>query len=751
MLTSIFPDSRKIPDKVIDDVGTKTNIKFKTAYTLETVFKVTDPEISDLILFVESRSDLMYDELCDSDKEEWKNSWRMNRYFAGYLVYAVVYPSYIKRRIKLRDSKDHWKTIDISSQKGKSKMADRSRCMNIVKDMKSSVLFKDLSDFINPDISLTDFMNLQEEDEGIMFLKFREFPNSSSAHGCCASILSHLWFVTTVLGRPCSLDSVVMPISSHEVSKLLKLSKFQLDVSGKVSRFNVNWKQDVFTKLPGYKHRTYSGLFMEITTSHNYLDVYPCDVFLNYKSKMVKKSVGDQTSALCSVYSTVMVPCFDTLLSKNETCNLDPLDISSIAMEFGDTVASNISTAKTKSVFSASLGRKMNDTLKHFSAEHILIRRFLKKRLNVIKSMDPGGVKSKLAKGKMLDPRVPENVKRVKEMIHKISLNTWVPIRNMLFKIFSELLTPDLDENALCVRFIGLTPNGDDVKMAVDLGLGKADLGNVCMLFSLTMSFHRSQLLRDSKISEYRITTTGYTLSLDREIKTSGADSGGHVASTEFELNDSQSMMVHFLKYFGGSVSREFLMVNDRGSRMTQENLSSRYKSIGKTWLGLPNMTPHVMRSFWTTHAVEEGLVDSENMKDFASYLQLSSKTLMTSYVAASTNNSSHRVGKRVLGPVMLSGSGLNITTKKQKFEVGDRPNGKKLSNIRNEFIVEISETLSKYKNSTECFKTLVAHRQEGCLHPNDKWFEWLKTFWKDDDEKFFIRYTETRKLTNKK
>ncbi|CAN0529860.1 unnamed protein product, partial [Scytosiphon promiscuus] len=173
--------------------------------------------------------------------------------------------------------------------------------------MKSFVLFKNLSTFVDTDVSLIDFMNISEEDEGVMFLKFREFPNSSSAHGCCASILSHLWFVTTVLGRPCSLDSVVMPISSHEVSK------YKLDISGKVARFNVNWKQDVFTKLPGYKHKTYSGLFVETATSHNYLDVYPCDVFLNYKASIVKKPIGDKTSALCAVYNTVMVPCFDTL------------------------------------------------------------------------------------------------------------------------------------------------------------------------------------------------------------------------------------------------------------------------------------------------------------------------------------------------------------------------------------------------------------------------------------------------------
>lgn len=742
MLTSILPEDYTR----VKDAPCVKNSKFKTVYTLDSVFKEEDPPESDLILFVKSRSGLNYEDLDSEERSDWLLSWRMNRILAGYIVYSTVYPSILKRRIKLRDASDHWVEIDPTVSKGSSKKKDRERCLGQIRELSASLVFKGVSRFVPKDVLIMDFMDIPctDDDEGVVFFTEREFPSStvSSAHGSCSSILSHLWFVTTVLGRPCSLDSIVMPIQTGEISRLRTENLFFK--KGKISKFPVNWSGEVFSKLPGYVHSHYSGVFIEKFTSDSYMDKYPCDLFLEYKS-VINGPVSVPASTYCTVHNTVTIPCFDHFIFKNEACSLDALDMSSISMEFGKDTARGISLTKPVGVFSASLQRKMVDTLKYFSEEHMLVRKLKKKRLCVIQSMDPGGIKKKLSQGKMLDPRVPKNVKMVKDIIRSIAGKTWIPLKNLLFKLYPDI-GPELEEGVICERFLEYEECEEVYNEATSLGLEKSDVSNLCLLFSLTMSFQRSQLVRDSRKDEYvrSRSSVGYTLSLGREIKTSGASCGGHVASTEFDLSISQSMIVHFIKLFGKG--NEFLMVNERGSHMSQENLTSRYKSIGRAWLGIPNMTPHVMRSFWTTHAVEEGLVNSHNINEFASYLQLSSKTLMTSYVAASTQNDSHRVGKRVLGPVMNSASTKRVKQSKNVYDVESRPKGKKLACIRNEYIREINASLSRYKDPVHGFNALVEQRAAGCLGEKDSWFEWDTSYFADEDVRLFVRFVQNRK-----
>lgn len=216
MLTSILPPNGFVPKiEVPEDLQERTKYKFKTPFSLETVFG-PDPGLEDLFLFLNSRgvSQNHYKTLSNKDQELWRTSWRENRVLCGYLVMAVVFPAYLKRRIKLRDAETHWIKLDDRTPKGSLKLERRRIAMKMVGTMLASSCFRGTSYIIHPEVLVRNFLGLEENDEGVVFFRQRDFPRTSknsSAHASCAAILSHLWFVTTVLGRPCSLDSVVDP------------------------------------------------------------------------------------------------------------------------------------------------------------------------------------------------------------------------------------------------------------------------------------------------------------------------------------------------------------------------------------------------------------------------------------------------------------------------------------------------------------------------------------------------------------
>lgn len=743
MLTSILPPTGFVPKTEVDQGESRPKVKFKTPFTLDTVFGA-DPDLDDLMLFAQSRG-VNFKSLSKDEKVLWTTSWRENRVFCGYLVMAVVFPAFLKRRIKLRDAETHWVNLDGGTPKGRSRLESRGACMDMVKSMTASSCFRGTSDIIHPEVLVRDFIGLPANDEGVLFFTQRDFPRNSknsSAHASCSAILSHLWFVTTVLGRPCCLDSVVVPILGEEMSRLE-----YLQISGKVSAFPVDWKSDVFPKLPGYSHVKVAGLFLERLTSDSYVDVYPCDAFLLYKSKLNSRGSDVKTispGAKCSAHNLAVVPCFDTLLSKSTTCDLDALDISSIAMEFGEKAAFEVKSTEAVGLFSAAMGRKMKEAINYFSENHALVRRFVNNRAKVVQCQDPGGIRKKLSTGRILDPRIGKNVEAVKDMIGQISLRTWGPMKGLMLKLVDGM-TPDMDEESLCKVFLGVGEESGIQTKAKNHGVSMVDVSNVCFLLCLTMSFQRSQVLRDSTVREYVTTRegSGYTLSLNREIKTTGADSNGFSPVREFDLTPSQSMMVHFIKIVGNRRGSQRLLVNERGGDMTQSNLGFRYRAIGKSFLGISNLSPHAMRTFFASFAIDSGAVDGKDLNEFAAYLQVSAKQLSTSYVASSTRTESHRIGKRVLGDIMDAGS--RKMSKPKEFNTESRPKGRQLAKARDIHRKDILNSVARYKNANECFKTLVEHRREGCMQKKDEWFKFENSYFSDGDTKFFVRFVQSR------
>lgn len=115
----------------------------------------------------------------------------------------------------------------------------------------------------------------------------------------------------------------------------------------------------------------------------------------------------------------------------------------------------------------------------------------------------------------------------------------------------------------------------------------------------------------------------------------------------------------------------------------------------------------------------------------------------MTSYVAGSTCNDAHRVGKRALSDVMNSASSMKHCVKRVKktFDVENRPKGKTIANVRNKRACDIFARLDRYENAGSCFRELVHMRRQNCLQGSDKWFDCENTFFADKDEKFFVGF----------
>lgn len=66
----------------------RAKVKFKTPFTLETVFG-PGPGSEDFLLFTMNRG-VNLKSLSEEDKVLWKRTWTENRVLYGYLVFAVV-------------------------------------------------------------------------------------------------------------------------------------------------------------------------------------------------------------------------------------------------------------------------------------------------------------------------------------------------------------------------------------------------------------------------------------------------------------------------------------------------------------------------------------------------------------------------------------------------------------------------------------------------------------------------------------
>lgn len=344
----------------------------------------------------------------------------------------------------------------------------------------------------------------------------------------------------------------------------------------------------------------------------------------------------------------------------------------------------------------------------------------------------------------MLDPTDAKSVKKMMDMLKALSRQVWKPLKNLVGKTLGASL-----EYPTAFLQISETEVQALFTSATESRVTYTDIANLCTLLHTSVSFQRSQVLREATVDEFELTpdSTCHKFTFkNRRFKTSS--SGAKVSAppvSHFMLTPEQSMIIKFI----GAVGHKFcnlqsmapnrrLFVNSKGQSWTQKDISSRFKMLARHWLGIQNFGAHISRTFWATHALNSGQISGSNIEDFSSFLQVSRSTLRSSYMAASANTAAQTLGNEVLGAV------VNAACTGEATERGSRPYGKKLSARRFEFVGDIRASLLKYGgNSRNLFRDLLQKRNSSQLSEGEKWFRWENTFFCEGDERLFQRFLD--------
>lgn len=759
---------------------THTKMSFRSPVTIDNVFSAPAPK--QVKMFYESRNYgtknyRKFDTLPKTEKLAWTESYHDNKTLMGFIVYAMLFPKLLQTRIKLNAATYHWAHLDSASEKGRVKLEQRRNAVDRLKrtDCTRSV-FMGLPYRTDNSSNILEFMNLniEEEDERFRFFTNREFSliysergavGSSSVYASCSMALSLLWFATAILARPCCLESVILPISVTE--RQMMEQRFNCPpqfFDGAIKSFHTKWR-DVFTVIDTH-HRNIDYTLLEKASEQKYVEaVHIADIYAIFRATMTAPDDRDSVQRLDESYkknskhgveSGAVVRILDVIRDKPVEAigKIDGGVLGTIFSTYGERACLRVQAECIKldcggSLFDDSVSNKLTEIMAHFDNQLWKARKKDKVERVVAANMDPAGINKKVEGQRMLDPTDPASVEKMMHMLKSISNQVWAPLK----KLIGEALGASL---GYPTAFLQISQEQVDT-LHRHLTLVKySDIANLYVTLVLSFSFQRSQVLRQATVDEFTLVPdkSRYKFSFkDRRFKTSTSTGNGSSSSalpvSHFILTPDQSMIVKFVTTVGHrftklGVSQKFeptrrLLVNSLGENWTQKDIGSRYKTIGEQWLGIANFGPHVCRTFWSTYALHSGQIDSNNIEQFSSFLQVSRKTMENSYMSASGNSAAHKVGAQVLGSVS------NAACTGQATIRGSRPYGKKLSARRFEFILNIKASLTKYDNTRDLFRALVSKRKSDSqlLGEDEAWFRWENTFFYDDDERLFQRFVD--------
>ena len=751
-------------------------MSFRCPVTINTVFDA--PLTSQVKVFYDSRSiktsDIKFDDLSEAEKVAWAESFHDNKILMGLIIYSQLLPALLKSRIKLNAPTYHWSQLDPASATGIKKLAQRRDAIARIRtdDFTRSV-FRGLPYRVDTSVSILAYMKMtmDSEDERFRFFTSREFSmicsergdvNGSSVFASCSMALSLLWFATAALGRPCSLESVILPLSTIERQRLEKRfgcpSRF---FDGPIRGLQTNWG-GVFAAI-GTVHRNIDYTMLEKASEQKYVDgLHVADAYAVYRATMSAPGDCKNISALVESYklhskhgtdSGPVVGVMDVIRSKgvDGIGKMDGSVLGTILATYGERVCLKVQEGCNNklqggaTLFDDSVSSKLGEVMAHFDQELSKERKRAKIERQVNANMDPAGLNKKVGAGRMLDPCDPKSIELMHGMLKGLSGRVWRPLKRLIgaslgatMELPSAFLRLSHDEEEALHRHL--------VKSCVVY----SDIANLCTLLVLSFSFQRSQVLRESTVDEFVLVPDGthYKFSFkNRRFKT--ASSGGSSSAppvSHFLLTPDQSMIVRFLSGVGHRFcnvqnvrdEKRRLFINSKGQNWNQKDIGSRFKRIGVEWLGIGNFGPHTCRSFWSTHALNSGQVGGANIEDFSSFLQVSSATLRNSYMSAGANTAAHTLGNEVLGSV------ANAACTGDTTEKSARPYGKQLGKRRLEFIAQIRASLVKYGgNGRLMFRDLLKKRKASQLVEGEKWFVYERTFFSEGDERFFQRFVD--------
>ncbi|CAN0233455.1 unnamed protein product [Ectocarpus sp. 8 AP-2014] len=419
-------------------------------------------------------------------------------------------------------------------------------------------------------------MTMDSEDERFRFFTSREFSmacsergdvNGSSVFASCSMALSLMWFSVAVLGRPCSLESAILPLSTAERQHLEgRFDCPQQFFDGPVRRFQTNWK-DVFTSI-GIAHRNIDYTTLEKATEERHIEgLHVADAYAVFRATMSVPGDVKGITALVDSYKThskrgtesgAVVGVMDVILSKSAdaTGNMDGSVLGAIHATFGEKVSLRVQEGYNNkmqggaTLFNDSVSSKLGEVMAHFDQELRKARKKHKIERIVAANMDPAGLQKKIDAGKMLDPRDATSIELMHGMLTGLSGRVWMPLKHLIGEALGGSMTHPS-------AFLRLSHEGEEAlyKHLVHSGVVYNDIANLCVLLALSYSFQRSQILRESTVHEYVLAPDGTHYRLvfkNRRFKT--ASSGGNSSAppvSHFVLTPDQSMIVRFIYSVG--------------------------------------------------------------------------------------------------------------------------------------------------------------------------------------------------------
>eukprot|EP00903_Cladosiphon_okamuranus_P010452 g9888.t1 len=446
-------ENREFDENDVAEAKKVSKMAFRSPVTIENAF--SPPAAHHVKCFYQCRAgknSQPFDQLPREEKVAWTESFHDNKALMGFIVYTMLFPELLLTRIKLNVATYHWTHLDAAAAKGNAKLEKRRKAfVRLKRDGVTQSVFMGLPQRASIDLSanIWDFMNINvdEEDERFRFFIKRDFSilqaargqvANSSVYTSCAMALSLLWFATTVLARPCCLESIIMPLSVVERRKMEQQFNCPPEFfDGPVHGFQTDWKH-VFATI-GTHHRNIDYTLLEKVSEHRYIEgVYVADTYAVYRAVFTAPGDIDTITTLLESYkknskhgveSGAVVGALDVIREKpcHSIGKIDGSVLGSIHMTYGERACIDVRRECIKldgggpSLFDTSVSNKLDDILAHLDRELWKERKKDKISRNVASNMDPAGMAKKIEEGKMLDPTDAKSVEKMINMLKALS------------------------------------------------------------------------------------------------------------------------------------------------------------------------------------------------------------------------------------------------------------------------------------------------------------------------------------------
>ncbi|KAG5188965.1 hypothetical protein JKP88DRAFT_287047 [Tribonema minus] len=727
-----------------------------------------------------------FEDLASEAQNAWTKRTASMASMVLFSLWSVVIPHYINDRSK-GDPKSQWKPLSQSSH-----LREQRRAMY---ELAKTVPASDFVRGAPSDKTLLEYYDytFEEADERIRFLLDRDFavegkptagdqPASQAAKGVASTYVRAMWAACIVLQREPHAISAVRPLTAAEYTILTVGHHAPEDLLiGSQPNVYINYSTLVHQEKDFVMCKELSFL-ATMTEGPFFSDLFMHQVFFVARAcHMAAEAVGrgediydltrtiynDTNSNTKAGFVTNLATVFGALKRSPDRLKPDSNDLAALRAYLPSVDLSAIEAS------GSTLAYTLNKYLNIFAEDFLVRRRKIRAEVVQTKALDRGGLKAKQAAG-----RLPvHNCQVLQTMISGLKEQVWQPI-------WDEAITPWLlahtaSKTVSTQDFLAasLDGAGDLMAFASAKGVTKEDYINLQNVLKIHLSALRSQVFRDSLVSEYKLQERegrrGYVLDMTRAFKTCTADSrDGLPHLTSWALSEYESGLIHAIKLLrplatlgAGGVS-DHMFLDTSGKFVPQREMAKDFWAIGREWVGVPRLGPHSLRTMWLSWIVNNNpLISDRDIEALAAYVQVSRATMLDSYVTPSHNGPAQRAGQQLRdGGCDMEASGADGTAagedgaaasdaEDEAEAAGDSNAGRnavQLGRKRKALFPDALRTVQAYGGDIRtAFKALVAKRSLGedgrYLSEDEKWFLRATTEFQDNGFRNFKRWIDAK------